>query len=216
MDYPTKRVLLIAPEAAGLPALAWMSELTQIAQVPGVQLEVCGGKIATRAAVAAKLREYWDCIIWSGHGAPGRLMLTDGPVGSDWLACMMRQTPPGVIVLAACFSGTRDQALNSLAEALHQSGVTVVGMMADVLDAAAVLYNVEFTRALAQGARLWDAHRAAVEQLAWEHPGQAGIPFMLAGANANSRRIEQDLGDIKRRLDVVEVKLDRLCTVRGC
>lgn len=211
-----QRALLIAPDAAGLVPLAWMNELAPMAQMPGVELTVCGGKQATRSAVVGRLREYWDVILWSSHGAPGRLMLADGPIGADWLAAMVRENPPRVFVLAACFSGARDQALNSLAETLSQAGVTTVGMWVEVQDAAAVVYNVEFVRALAQGAAPWAAHRAAVSQLALEHPGQAGVPFMLPAALTAGRRVEEDLAAIKRRLDVVELKLDRLYVAGGC
>ncbi len=101
------RVLHIGPSAPGLPALDWVSELGQIADVPGVRLELCLGKQAVRSAVASRLHEVRDCVLWSGHGAAGRLMLADGPVGADWLACMLKQQSPAVVVLAACFSGAR-------------------------------------------------------------------------------------------------------------
>ena len=94
---------------------------------------------ATRAAIGARLAESWDSVLWSGHGAPGRLMAADGPVSAEWLACMMRQYPPGVVVLSACFSGARDESLHSLAESLSQSGITTVGMWVEVADRAAVI-----------------------------------------------------------------------------
>ncbi len=205
------RVLLVAAESKGLPPLGWMQELTQIAAVPGVELEVCGGQQALRATVAARLNQWWDCILWSGHGAPGRLLLADGPVGGDWLACMMRQAPPSVVVLSACFSAARDQALTSLAETLSQSGITTVGLWAGVTDAAAVVYNVEFVRALALSGSVATAHRVAVEQVAWEHPAAAGAAFLLPGLVNGYGKIVEELAGIHKRLDDVEAKLDRLC-----
>lgn len=205
------RVLLVAPEVRGVPPLAWMNELTQIAAVPGVELEICGGAQAGRAAVAGRLHQWWDCILWSGHGAPGRLLLADGPVGGDWLACVMRQAPPSVVVLAACFSAARDQALTSLAETLSQSGITTVGMWVEVADSAAVIYNVEFVRALALSGSVATAHRVAVEQVAWEHPAAAGAAFLLPGLVNGYRKIAEELAGIHKRLDDVESKLDRLC-----
>ncbi len=202
------RVLLIAPEAMGVPRLAWVDELTAIAGVEGVELMVCGGLQATRAGVAARLRCEWDVIIWSGHGAPGRLLLADGPVGADWLACMMRQQPPGVVVLSACFSGARDEALHSIAETLSQSSVTCVGMWVGVEDRAAVVYDVEFVRAYAIGGSVAVAHRVAVSQVAMEYPSQAGAAFLLPGLVNGYGKIAGELREIQRRLDIVESKID--------
>ena len=207
------RVLLVAPEAVGVPRLAWVDELTAIAGVEGVELTVCGGRQATRAGVAARLRCEWDVIIWSGHGAPGRLLLADGPVGADWLACMMRQQPPGVVVLSACFSGARDEALHSIAETLSQSSVTCVGMWVEVEDRAAVVYDVEFVRAYASGGSVAVAHRVAVQQVALEYPGQAGAAFLLPGLVNGYGKIRDELAAITRRLAVVEEKLDGLLSI---
>jgi hypothetical protein len=210
MEQDGVRVLLIAPEAPGLPALDWIAELAQIAALPGVRVEMCMGQQATRAAVAMRLHQWWDCILWSGHGAPGRLALVDGPVGSDWLACMMRQAPPGAVVLSACFSGARDAALQSMAETLSQSGITCVGMWVEVEDRAAVIYDVEFVRALASGAGVAAAHRVAVTQVALEHPSAAGAAFLLPGLVNGYGKIAAELGAIRERLEVVERKLDAL------
>jgi len=204
----TLRVLLVTPEAVGVPRLGWVDELSAIACVDGVELAVCGGLQATRAAVAARLRAEWDLILWSGHGAPGRLLLVDGPVGADWLACMMRQQPPGVAVLSACFSGARDEALHSIAETLSQSSVTCVGMWVGVEDRAAVVYDVEFVRAYATGGSVAVAHRVAVAQVAMEYPSQAGAAFLLPGLVNGYGKIAAELGEIRRRLDLVESKID--------
>ena len=176
----------------------------------GVELVVCGGKTATRAGVAARLRADWDVIVWSGHGAPGRLLLADGPVGADWLACMMRQRPPGVVVLSACFSGGRDDALHSIVETLSQSSVTTVGMWSEVEDRAAVVYDVEFVRAYATGGSVAVAHRVAVAQVAMEYPSQAGAAFLLPGLVNGYGKIATRLVGIEGRLGVVEEKLDGL------
>ena len=95
---------------------------------------------------AGRLAEAWDVVLWSGHGAPGRLMAADGPVSAEWLACMMRQSPPGVVLLSVCYSGLRDDSLHSIAELVSQSSITCVGMWAGVEDRAAVVYDVEFLR----------------------------------------------------------------------
>ena len=155
--------------------------------------------------------EDWDIIIWSGHGAPGRLLLADGPVGADWLACMMRQRPPGVALLSACFSGERDDALHSIAETLSQSSVTCVGMWVEVEDRAAVVYDVEFVRAYRSAGSVVVAHRVAVGQMAMEYPGQAGAAFLLPGLVNGYGKITAELEGIRKRLEEVEHKLDRLC-----
>ncbi len=204
------RVLLIAPEMAGLPKLRWVDELVAVAELEGVELVVCGGGRATRAAVACRLGEAWDVVLWSGHGAPGRLMAADGPVGADWLACMMRQVPPGVVLLSACFSGVRDESLHSIAETLSQSSITCVGMWAGVEDRAAVVYDVEFLRAVAAGGTVAMAHRVAVAQVALEYPAMAGAAFLLPGLVNGYGKIEKRLGGIERRLGEVEGKLDGL------
>ncbi len=175
------RILVIAPEAPGLPPLSWASELAQVSELAGVEAFVCGGTRATRTAIGGRLAEFWEVVLWSGHGGPGRLMAADGPVSAEWLACMMRQSPPGVVVLSACWSGTRDDSLHSLAESLSQSSITCVGMWVSVEDRAAVVYDVEFLRAYASGRSVALAHRVAVAQVAMEYPKMAGAAFLLPG-----------------------------------
>jgi hypothetical protein len=204
------RVLVIAPDAPGLTPLDWRDELAQIGQVPDVRLELCIGRSAVRACVAARLHEWWDVVLWSGHGAPGRLLLTDGAIGADWLACMMRQAPPGVVVLSACFSGARDAALQSMAETLSHSGITTVGMWVGVADRAAIVYDVEFIRALAVGASVAVAHRVAVQQVALDVPAAAGAAFLLPGLMNGYGLIREELAELRVRVEGIEVKLDRV------
>lgn len=188
----------------------WRDELAQIGRVPDVRLELCIGRSAVRACVAARLHEWWDVVLWSGHGAPGRLLLTDGAVGADWLACMMRQAPPGVVVLSACFSGARDSALQSMAETLSHSGITTVGMWVEVADRAAIVYDVEFIRALAAGASVAVAHRVAVQQVALDVPAAAGAAFLLPGLMNGYGLIREELAELRVRVEGIEGKLDRV------
>lgn len=44
-----------------------------------------------------------------------------------------------------------------------QAGITYSGMWAEILDPAAIVYNVEFVRAYATGAPVQVAHRVALE-----------------------------------------------------
>lgn len=204
------RLLLIAPEPPTLPRLAWTEELASLAELPDLRMTLCRGPAAVRAGVATHLNRSHDCILWVGHAAPGRLLLSDGAVSADWLACMMRQAPPSVAVLSACFSGSRDTALQSIAETLSQSGITTVGMWAAVSDRAAAVYDTEFVRALASGANVATAHRVAIAQLAIEYPAEAGAAFLLPGLVNGYEKIAQELRTINQRLSAVERKLDSL------
>ena len=143
-------------------------------------------------------------MLWSGHGAPGRLFAADGPVSAEWLACMMRQCPPGVALLTACYSGARDDSLHSLAESLSQSSITCVGMWISVEDRAGLVYCVEFLRAYVSGRSVALAHRVAVAQVAMEYPSQAGAAFLLPGLMNGYGKIERRLGAIEGRLTRIE------------
>jgi len=52
------------------------------------------------------------------------------------------------------------------------------------------------------------AHRVAVAQVAMEYPGQAGAAFLLPGLANGYGKIAAELGEIRRRLDLVESKID--------
>jgi hypothetical protein len=75
---------------------------------------------------------------------------------------------------------------------------------------AAVVYNVEFVRAYATGAPVRVAHRVALEQLALEHPSQAGIAFLLPGLMNGYGRVTEELKEIRQRLVALERKVDAL------
>ncbi len=205
---------------AGLAPLAWTDELAQVSELAGVELVVCAGTRATRSAIGGRLAPTpaggggmaapWDVVLWSGHGAPGRLMAADGPISAEWLACMMRQSPPGLVILSACWSGSRDDSLHSLAESLSHSGITCVGMWVGVEDRAAVVYDVEFLRAYVSGRSVALAHRVAVAQVAIEFPPMAGAAFLLPGLMNGYGKIEQTL---RRQADVlagIEARLSRI------
>lgn len=204
------RLLLIAPEPSGLPRLAWTEELANLAELPDLRMTVTRGAAAVRTGVAGQLARSYDCVLWVGHAAPGRLLLTDGAVSADWLACMMRQAPPSVVVLSACSSGNRDAALQSIAETLSQSGITTIGMWAAISDRAAAVYDIEFVRALATHASVATAHRVAIAQLAIEYPAEAGAAFLLPGLVNGYGKIAAELRTINQRLSAVERKLDSL------
>jgi hypothetical protein len=106
---------------------------------------------------------------------------------------MMRQAPPGVAVLAARYSGARDESLHSLAKSLSQSSITTVGIWVEVEDRSAVVYDVEFLRAHVSGRSAAMAHRVAVAQVALEYPAMAGAAFLLPGLANGYGKIETRL-----------------------
>ena len=136
--------------------------------------------------------------------APGRLFAADGPVSAEWLACVMRQCPPCLVLRTACCSGARDDSLHSLAESLSQSSITCVGIWISVEDRAGLVYCVEFLRAYVSGRSVVLAYRAAVAQVAMEHRSQAGAAFLLPGLLNGYGKIERRLGSIEGRLTRIE------------
>jgi len=98
--------------------------------------------------------------------------------------------------------------LHSIAETLSQSSVTCVGMWVEVADRAAVVYDVEFVRAYRSGGSVALAHRVEEAQVAMEYPSQAGAAFLLPGLVNGYGKIAAELGEIRRRLDFVEGKID--------
>jgi hypothetical protein len=204
-------VLLIGPDAPGLPGLAWLGEASAMGEIPGVQVAFLGGRQATLPAVAARLAAYHDVVIWSGHGGPNRLALADGlMVDGEWLACQMQTNPPRGLIIAACFSGNHDESLQSLAEATSQVGVSTVGMWVAVEDRAAGAYTVEFVRALAAGANVAVAHRVAGRMMADRFPTAAGAAFLLPGLTNGYSAINERLARVESRLTGLEGKLDWL------
>jgi len=73
-----------------------------------------------------------------------------------------------------------------------------------------------YARSAAQGERcparppnhITSARRVAVAQVALEYPGQAGAAFLLPGLVNGYGKIAAELGEVRRRLDFVEGKID--------
>lgn len=198
------KTLVIAPEASGLPPLAMWQEISQIGEIEGVELTVCGGKGATRSRVAAQLRTVWELVIWAGHGRPGALAAADGMISAEWLACQLRQAPPALVVVSACFSVVRDDTLGSVTTAISQAGMNVVGMWVSVEDRAAVVYDVELARAMASGSGVAVAHRVAVDQVSLDYPHMAGAMYLTPGLVNGYGKIAQRMDGIEQRLAGVE------------
>lgn len=197
------RVLLVAPEAPGLPPLAWAGEAGEIAAMDGVELEIAGGPQATLTRVSGRLRGQHELVVWSGHGGANTLALADGVVDGEWLACQLRQSPPEAALLAACFSAAQDAALDSLTETVSRAGINVVGMWVDVADRAALVYTREFVRALLAGAGVATADRVANRMMVAAYPAAAGTVHLVPG-------LLNGYGEIHRRLDRLESGFEEL------
>jgi hypothetical protein len=202
------KLLVIQPEAPGQKPLEWWSEISQIGEITGVDMKLIASKEARIARIATALRSPFDVVIWSGHGDAGRLVTADGFISADWLACQLRQAPPSLVVLAACLSGQRDSALNSIAEIVSQAGINTIGMWVSVEDRAAIIYNVELVRALSTGNDVRTAHRVALQMMAMSVPSMAGSAFLLPGMANGYGKIYDRMDGMERRLDNVEGRLD--------
>jgi hypothetical protein len=211
------KVLVIGPEAPGLPAVGWLREVSQIGEIPGVKLEFLGDRAATLGAVANRLARPADVVVWSGHGGPNRLLLSDGlSVDGEWLACQLRPCAPKAVILAACLSGLHDEGLQSLAETVSQAGFSTAAMWLAVEDRAASTYVVEFVRALAAGGSVAVANRVAGKMMAAQYPAMAGAAFLLPGLtngygviNERLARVESGLAGLAESVD------DRLSGLEG-
>jgi hypothetical protein len=195
MNIPPFHVTWIAPEVRGLAPLAGLSELGQIADIPGIALTIVSGATVARGNVSAALRKRSDVVIWSGHGRPGRLVLPGGEVSAKWLAAQVRGALPRLVVLAACGSLVRDEHLKSMAEELSRAGINVVGFPLETEDRAAVCFTVELVRSMSAGCAMGQAFDVAMEEICGL-PTAAGV-FLVPGLTNGYR-------DIELRLEAVE------------
>ncbi len=209
MDESTLRVHVVAPEVPGKDRLDQWGELTQLAAIDGVALDVCGGPGATRQAVVDFVRRPCDVLVWSGHGGPNRLDTADGlSLDGEDLATYAKGALARVVVLMACLSGATDEDLDSLVETLSQEGLTTVGMLVSVRDRAAIAFNVEFIRALAAGASLARAFRTGRKQMRAVSADCAANVILMPGINDGMRALMDRMDGMDRRLVMVERKVD--------
>lgn len=203
-------VLLVGPEVQGYPALKVTTELLRIGHLRGVELTALVGPEVNASWVLERLeRQRYDVMIWSGHGAPARLLLSDGrAVSPNWLASQLSRHGTRLAVLATCESATRpEQAALSLGfqDVLPKRGVSVVAMSEDVVDTAAVEYSVALVQALEAGASLRQAHETGLEAAALE--GDARKPQLFV---ADSMAYQQNLDGIDNQLRSMSDKMDRV------
>jgi len=202
-------VVVIAPEAVGFAPLRWLREIGALSALAGVTVDVIGGQEAGPGAVSAGLRRRVDAVIWSGHGQPNGLLLSDGSViDGEWIATQVRCGAPRVMVLAACGSALKDEHLESLASEVSRVGVNVVGLPMDSADLGVITFNVEFVRALVAGADCWTAHRVACKRVAGDYPELAAGIFLTPGLTNGYRVIVDRLDRMEGRLDALAALIE--------
>lgn len=160
------RVLVISPEYPTLPTLAQASELTRLGDVAGVDTETIIGPLVTADRIQQRLRRArFDVVLWSGHGAGGRLLLPGGAeVEPRWLASEVKRAGAWLVILAVCDSAQR-RGLEGFADVLPAAGVNLVAMTIEVSDRSAIAYDVALLHALANGDNLREAHRIGIEAI---------------------------------------------------
>jgi len=202
-------VTWIAPVVDGQTQLAWLSELGRIQKIVNVRVLTLTGNKVYLDDVATILRSPADVVVWSGHGAPGGLLLSDNSlVRTKWLATQVsRNGRVKVMVMAACGSQVRDKNLRSLTEAICRAGVNVIGFPTQAEDSAAGTFTVEYIRALSVNTSVAQAFDVALEAIAdaptasgvFLTPGILDIPFSLENRLSN---IDETLKGIERMLSV--------------
>lgn len=188
------RVLVIAPEIEGLPKLAQVDELTRLGDVLSIDIDPLVGKLATIDRVQIKLRNNsYDVVIWSGHGADGKILLPSGKtVEPRWLASEVHRSGAYLVVLSVCDSAKRN-GYEGFSDVLPAAGISLIGMSSDVSDTAAIDYNVALLHALANGNTIREAHRIGKEAVVGSDREKPQL-FMTDGKAA------ADLGSQVRRL----------------
>lgn len=206
-------VLLIGPDVVGMPRLDVTAELTAIGDLRNVSLTtLLGADVSADRVVERAQRQRYDLVIWSGHGYAGALLLSDGrPVTPHWLANQLARHGTALVILAACLSSLRpEQRMLSLgfADVLPRKGITTVAMALDVLDTAAVQYNIAFAQSLAAGADVDAAHDAGLERAALAGNAAAPQLYRGTGAKADMAGLQYPGGD--QMLQALSVKMDHL------
>jgi len=195
-------LLVIAPEAPGQQPLGWLRELGNLSAIEGVKLQLVGGNQANEPAIAQALRTNRDVVIWSGHGEPNGLVMSDGGiVDGQWLATQAKCGAPRVMVIAACGSAVKDVALQSVTQYVSRAGINAVGMPLGASDKGAIEFNTEFVRALVAGADIGTAYEVASNHARRTAPALAQGLTLTPGLTNGYRAIMQRMDEQDRRLE---------------
>ena len=204
-------IVCASTQPNGHRPLQWLDELNELEEIDALAIESVNGPLATRRRISATLKRDHDIVIWSGHGAPDRLVLSAGtPVDGHWLATYVKAGAPRIVLVAACMSDAPDDALDSIANAISIAGVNAVSMSCDIDDAAAKTYVVEFCRAMAANADVAMAHTVATHAMDIEEPGSGKIPRLVPGLTNGYRSIMDRLDRTDAKLAVVETNVSEM------
>ena len=201
-------VTWVAPSVLDLPKLGWLEELGRLQKINNVVITSLTGSDISLDDVASALCEPCDVFVWSGHGAPGGLLLPDHTlVKTRWLAAQVsRGCSPQVVILAACGSQGRDDDLRSLTETICRVGVNAIGFPTKAEDIAAGRFTVEYVRALAANSSVVQAFDVALESIQDEVTA-SGV-FLTPGIRDLPFFIEEQLQEIFAMLQHIETHLD--------
>ncbi len=194
----TLSALVIAPEIAGLPALAQTSELTRLGDVEGLTVEPLTGPLVTPERVQNRLRRgNYDVVLWSGHGKNGRLLLPGGKdVEPHWLASEIKTSGATLVILSVCDSGQR-AGWESFADVLPAEGIQLVAMASGISDTAAVDYDVALLHALLGGETVRAAHRIGLAAIGVSDTSNRAAPQLFM---PDSKSATNELGAQVRQL----------------
>jgi hypothetical protein len=209
------KVLVIAPEIDGLPKLAHASELTRLGDVPGLDVQPLVGALVTRERIQQKLRGgRWQAVVWSGHGAGGRLLLPGGAeVEPRWLTSELRRAGVALLVLAVCDSGQR-RGGEGWSDVVPPAGIHLIAMAASISDVSAVDYDVALLHALVSGDTIREAHLIGLEALR-DKPEDQVQPQLWASIAASA-------GDLAERSEALKQAItagqsdDALALIHQC
>lgn len=158
-------ILYVAPAHSTLEKLDTEREIQLIQAIPNTSMVVMDGEVKM-ADFAKAVTTYHDIIVIASHGGSGRIAFTDATATPLWLALQISKSKPKVVLLATCMSALRNtRTLRSIAEEISRQGVTTVATLRELGDSQAILYDVEFIRAITSGAELMQAHSIALEQI---------------------------------------------------
>lgn len=197
-------MLAIAPTVAGLPALSTAAELARIGDLPGVQLAQLTGPVTKQRIIDRLGRSRYDAVLWTGHGTPGHLVIEGDTVDPRWLAVQLKQAKVGLVILTACQSGSRPavgEFVASFADVIPPAGVPAIVMMIDVLDTAAIEYDVALFQALAAGETARRAHEVGIETIA-HAAAMVQAPMLIPADRINGDfvTLQQHVGDLGKAM----------------
>ena len=199
-------VLAIAPIVPNLPALSVLDEIARIADVQNVSLTQLTGPVTKDRILDRLGRAHYDAVLWTGHGAPGHLLLSDGDrVDPRWLATQLCRRSINLVVLAACWSGVRQDVpgfVASFADVLPASGINNIVMMIEVADKAAIEYDVALFQSLAAGERLRKAHEVGLEAIS-RFQGMVQAPMLIPADG----EISASISTLKQKVDQIDDQL---------